>query len=107
MMRPFENEGGTGLNDYEMMLILPPDLDEEGANTTTERIRGYVTSRGGDVRSLELWGRRRLSFPLKRYREGVYHIAHFSLAPEQALDLDRSLRLNEQVLRHLIVRADA
>jgi small subunit ribosomal protein S6 len=99
-------EGGTGLHDYEMMLILPPDLDDEGSTTATERIRGYVTSRGGDVRSLELWGRRRLAFPLRKYHEGVYHIARFSLAPEQAVDLDRSLRLNEQVLRHLIVRTD-
>ena len=95
------------LRQYEILIILPPDLEEEAASGATERVRGYVTARGGEVHSLDPWGRRRLAYPIKRYREGVYHVGRFSLDPEQALDLDRSLRLNEQVLRHLIVRLDS
>ena len=94
------------LNDYEMMFILPPDLEDEAASGATERVRGYVASRGGEIKSLEPWGRRRLAFPIERYHEGMYHIARFSLSPEQAVDLDRSLRLNEQIIRHMIVRID-
>jgi small subunit ribosomal protein S6 len=94
------------LNDYEMMFILPPDLEEEAAKGTTETVRNYVASRGGEIKSLEPWGRRRLAFPIERYHEGVYHIARFSMSPEHALDLDRSLRLNEQVIRHMIVRVE-
>jgi small subunit ribosomal protein S6 len=100
-------KGGDALRQYEIMIILPPNLEEEVAAGATERVRGYVTSRGGEVHSLELWGRRRLAFPIQRYREGIYHVGRFSLAPEQAVELDRSLRLNEQILRHLIVSVDS
>jgi len=88
------------------MFILPPDLEEEAANTARERVRSYVTSKGGEVRSLEPWGRRRLAYPIERYHEGVYHIAQFTIGPEHAIELDRSLKLNEQVIRHMIVRLD-
>lgn len=53
-----------------------------------------------------MWGRRRLAYPIKRYAEGTYHVARLTLGRDQAQDLDRSLRLNEQILRHLIVRVD-
>ena len=88
------------------MFILAPDLEDEAVTTTTDRVRTYVTSRGGEVRSLEPWGRRRLAYPIQRYHEGSFHIAHFTLGPEQALELDRSLKLNEQVIRHMLIRLD-
>ena len=71
-------KGGARLNDYELMFILAPDLEEEVVTTTTDRVRTYVTSRGGEVRSLEPWGRRRLAYPIQRFHEGNYHIAHRS-----------------------------
>jgi small subunit ribosomal protein S6 len=89
-----------------LLFILPTNLDEEAATGTTERVRSYVTSRGGEVMSLEPWGRRRLAFPIMRNRDGMYHIARIALGPEQTVDLDRALRLNEQVLRHMIVKLD-
>ena len=88
------------------MFILAPDLEDEAVSTATERVRSYVASKGGEVRSLEPWGRRRLAYPIQRYHEGNYHIAHLTLGPEQALELDRNLKLNEQVIRHMIVRLD-
>jgi len=88
------------------MFILPATLDEETATATTERVRGYISSRGGEVHSLEPWGRRRLAYPIERHPDGIYHIARISLSAEQTIDVDRALKLNEQVLRHLIVRLD-
>ncbi len=88
------------------MFILPPELDEEAIVSATERIRNSVTSAGGVVHSMDFWGRRRLAYPIQRRSEGIYHLARFSLEPKQAIELDRSLRLNEQVLRHLIVCVD-
>jgi small subunit ribosomal protein S6 len=86
------------------MFILPTGLDEEVISATTERVRTFVTSRGGDIQRFEIWGRRRLAYPIERHLDGVYHIAQFTMDPQQADELDRNLRLNEQVLRHLIVR---
>ena len=88
------------------MFILAPDLEDEAISAATERVRTYVTSRGGEVRSLEPWGRRRLAYPIKRYHEGNYQLAHFSLGPDHAIELDRNLKLNEQVIRHMIIRLD-
>ena len=88
------------------MFILPTNLDEETATATTERVRGYVSSHGGEVHSLEPWGRRRLAYPIERHPDGMFHIARISLSPDQTLEVERALKLNEQVLRHLIVRLD-
>lgn len=94
------------LRDYELMLVLPAELDEETTRETIERVRGYITTRGGAIDAFEMWGRRRLSYPIKHHRDGVYHLARFSLGADQAPELDQTLQRNEQVLRHLMVRAD-
>jgi small subunit ribosomal protein S6 len=99
-------KANPGLNDYEILLILPPDLEEDSVGSTTDRVKTYVTGHGGEFKTLEPWGRRRLAFPIQRYHEGAYHVGRFALAPDQASELDRALRLNEQVLRHLIIRLD-
>ena len=96
----------TILREYEILFILPPDLAEEEATAATERVRAAVASRGGEVKTLDVWGRRRLAYPIKRYHEGIYHLGRFTLGPEQETDLDRQLRLSEQILRHLILKLD-
>jgi small subunit ribosomal protein S6 len=88
------------------MFILPSDLEEEAVAATTERVRSLVTSRGGEIRDMEVWGRRRLAYPIKRRHDGIFHLAHFKLDPELTVEMDRALRLNEQILRHLIIRTD-
>ena len=85
------------------MVILPTDLDDEAVVTATDRVCGYVTSRGGEIHSFDLWGRRRLAYPVDRHTDGAYHVARFAMAPDQALELDRVLKLNEQVIRHMII----
>jgi small subunit ribosomal protein S6 len=88
------------------MFILPSDLDEEGMTGATDRVRTFVTARGGEIHSVDLWGRRRLAYPIDRRVDGAYHVARFRMAPDQTLDLDRVLRLNEQILRHIIISVD-
>lgn len=94
------------LREYELMLILPVGLEDEASQAAIQRVQTYVTSHGGAVDTFEPWGRRRLAYPIKHQREGMYHLAKFSLAPEHAIDLDRTLQRSEQVLRHLMVRVD-
>ncbi|MBM2810865.1 MAG: ribosomal protein [Chloroflexi bacterium] len=89
-----------------MLFILPPELDAEAAGAATERVRSLVTAKGGDVHTLDFWGRRRLAYPIEKRREGAFHITRFSLSPEQTVELDRTLKLNDQVLRHMIVSID-
>lgn len=94
------------LRDYELMLILPSELEDGTAQDTIQRVRGYITTHGGEIEAFEPWGRRRLAYPITHHRDGVYHLARFSLGPDSAPELDRTLQRNEQVLRHLLVRVD-
>jgi small subunit ribosomal protein S6 len=95
------------MREYELMCVLTPELDEAGLEAQNERLKSLITTRGGEVLSLEPWGKRRLAYSIAGFREGVYTVTRFSMAPEQTEALDRSLRLTEAVLRHLIIRPDA
>ena len=95
------------MREYELMCVLSPDLDEAGLEAQTERLQTLITARGGEVIKVEPWGRRRLAYPLQGFRDGVYSITRFKMAPDQAEVLDRGLRLTESVIRHLIVRPDS
>ena len=94
------------LRDYELMLILPSELEEGASQDTIQRVQGFITTHGGEVAAFEPWGRRRLAYPIKHHRDGIYHLARFTLGPDQAPELDRNLLRNEQVLRHLLVRVE-
>ncbi len=87
-----------------MVFILHPQLDDEGITSAIQRITGWVTASGGEIIETESWGRRRLAYPIKSQWEGYYVIQRLRMAPERVLDLERNLRLSEDVMRHLIVR---
>lgn len=94
------------MRDYELMVVLSPDLDEAGVDATTERLGTQIGGRGGEVVDVQKWGRRRLAYPIAKHRDGFYTVAKLKLTPEAAEPLERSLRLNESVIRHLLVRLD-
>ena len=94
------------MRDYELMVVLTPEHDDDGVAATTERVKSLVTARGGEVVDVQPWGRRRLAYPIKRLRDGYYAVAKLKLDPEAAEPLDRSLRLTEPVIRHMLVRLD-
>jgi len=95
------------VREYELMCVLDPELDDAGLEAQNKRLKTLITSRGGDVLSMEPWGRRRLSYPIKGLRDGIYLVARFQMQPEEAEALDRGLRLTESVVRHLVVRPDS
>jgi small subunit ribosomal protein S6 len=94
------------MRDYELMVVLTPELDDEGVTTTTERVTSLVTARGGEVVEVQPWGRRRLAYPIRNLRDGFYAVAKLKLSPDAAEPLDRSLKLTDPVIRHLLVRLD-
>jgi small subunit ribosomal protein S6 len=94
------------MRDYELMVVLTPELDEDGVTAATDRVKTLVTSRGGEVVDLQAWGRRRLAYPIQKFRDGFYTVAKLKLSPEATEPLERGLTLSEAVLRHLLVRMD-
>ena len=92
---------------YELMMVLVPQIDDEGLSATLDRVNHYVSERGGSVVRQERWGRlRRLAYPIKNYNEGNYVLTHLEMEPQDAKDLEASLILSEDVLRHLLVKVD-
>ncbi len=92
--------------DYELGFILNPEVSEEQTRTILERVEQVATNHGGQVVRVNQWGRRRLGYPIQRHRDGFYVFIDMILAPETVLELDRTLKVSEEVLRHLIKRRD-
>jgi small subunit ribosomal protein S6 len=93
------------VRNYELMAVLAPDIAEEAMPGELERITAYITTGGGQVTELVTtspWGRRRLAYPIRDYRDGFYALYNFSAEPEQIDELERELRLNNQVIRSLV-----
>ena len=91
---------------YELMLVLRPDAPEERIQAVLERTTRQVTEAGGQIAKAAPWGRRRLAYQVDRYREGSYHIIHFDAPAESIADLERTLLITEDVLRHLVIRVE-
>ena len=89
---------------YELMLVLRPDAPDERASAVIDRTTRYVVASGGQIIKVAPWGRRRLAYPIDRYREGSYHIVVFESPAEAIAELERSLQITEDVLRSLVTR---
>ena len=90
---------------YELMLVLRPDAPDERASAVIDRTTRYVVAAGGQIVKVAPWGRRRLAYPIDRYREGSYHIVVFEAPAEAIAEMERSLQITEEVLRYLVTRA--
>lgn len=95
----------TSLREYEMVVILSPEVGDDVVEASLERLNDGVTSRGGEIVEVNHWGRRRLAYPIKRHFEGNYVVSQIKLDPTQVPSLEGSLRISEEVLRHLIIKA--
>jgi small subunit ribosomal protein S6 len=89
---------------YELMLVLRPDAPDERAAAVIDRTTRYVVASGGQIVKVAPWGRRRLAYPIERYREGSYHIVVFESPAEAISELERTLQITEDVLRYLVTR---
>ena len=89
---------------YELMLVLKPDAPDERAAAVIDRTTRYVVAAGGQIVKVAPWGRRRLAYPIERYREGSYHIVVFESPAEALAEMERSLHITEDVLRYLVTR---
>lgn len=90
---------------YELMLVLRPDVPDDKAAAVIDRSTRYLVSAGGQIVKVAPWGRRRLAYPIDRHREGSYHILVFEAPAEAIAELEHSLQITEEVLRHLVTRA--
>ena len=91
---------------YEMMVILDPDLEERTVAPSLDTFLNVIRQDGGTVTSVDVWGRRRLAYDIKKKSEGIYAVVDMVCTPELVKELDRQLNLNEAVLRTKVIRPD-
>ena len=94
------------MRPYELMYLCPPTVDEERLGAVSERIQQAIASLGGKIEKVVPHAKRRLAYEVARHREGQYGVVEFSLPTTQARELERTIRLTEDILRHLVVRRD-
>lgn len=94
------------MRDYEMVVVISPGVADENIPTFVERWGQFISGKGGEVTNVDHWGRRRLAYPINRFSEGNYVLARFKAEPPVVEELEANLRLNEEVIRHLVVRLD-
>ncbi len=95
------------MRHYELMVILDPDLEERTVAPSLDKFLNVVRKGGGSVENVDIWGRRRLAYEIKKKSEGIYAVVDMSAEPDVAKELDRQLNLNEAVLRTKLLRPDA
>jgi small subunit ribosomal protein S6 len=95
------------MRNYEVMVILDPNLEERTIQPSLDAFLTVVTKDGGTVGKVDIWGKRRLAFEIDKHAEGIYAVIELSAEPKSVLELDRQLNLNESVLRTKVLRPDA
>jgi small subunit ribosomal protein S6 len=94
------------VNEYELIVIFRPDLSEEKLTTGIENVKKFVTGKAGAISDTKSWGKRRLAYPIKHSIDGTYILFKFTMKPNLNRELETSLRISEDVLRHLLVKID-
>jgi len=92
------------LRDYEVLYIVRADLDDDKVQDAVKRVNTLIERSGGTIEQTNLWGKRKLAYEVKHQKDGSYVLQDFLLDPNRVPELEASLKITEEVLRHLIVR---
>ena len=94
------------MRHYELMIILDPNLEEKTVQPSLDPFLKVVTDGGGKVEKTDIWGKRRLAYPIEKKPEGYYAVVDLTAEPSVVLEMDRQLNLNEAILRTKVTRPD-
>lgn len=92
---------------YELMYVVRPTVDEQALAAVNEKVERFITTGGGSILKRDDWGKRRLASPIVKITEGFYSVLQFDLPAPAVRELDRSLKLTEEVMRFLITRVES
>ena len=94
----------TQLRDYELVLIVNPEVVDEAFDTTIDNVSKFITERGGIISNAEQWGKRKLAYPIEHFVEGSYVLTQFKFKPALSKELEANLQTSEEILRHLLIK---
>ena len=90
------------MRNYELVCIVQPDLDETAFNEIVEKVKGWISDAGGSVSKVDVWGKRRLAYIIRKQREGHYVLLNVNMPAAATIDLERNIRFLEPVMRHML-----
>jgi small subunit ribosomal protein S6 len=94
------------MREYEVMVIFDPDTEERTVQPTLEKHLKVITKGGGTVENLDIWGRRRLAYEIRKKSEGIYAVINVTAEPGDVKELDRQFAINEAIMRTKVIRPD-
>lgn len=94
------------MRKYEILYIIRPDIDEEGKKMLVERFDNVLKENGAEIIESKEWGRRRLAYEIKKYRDGIYHLINLRSEPKAVQEFDRLAKINDDIIRHMIVKLE-
>jgi small subunit ribosomal protein S6 len=92
------------LQDYELIYIIRPDTADEAIEARINGINQFISGREGVISETQKWGKRKLAYPIKHFLEGNYILTRFQMSPARCKELEASLKISEEILRHLLVK---
>jgi small subunit ribosomal protein S6 len=103
----FESKGGgLVMHQYELMVILDPEIDERTVAPSLDKFLNVIRNDGGTIDNVDVWGRRRLAYEINKKNEGIYAVVALTANPDATVELDRQLKLSEAVMRTKVLRAE-
>ena len=93
-------------HQYELMVILNPEIDERQVGPNLDKFLKVITNDGGSIDNVDIWGKRRLAYEIQKKTEGIYAVVNFTANSDATVELDRQLKLSEAVMRTKVLRAE-
>jgi small subunit ribosomal protein S6 len=94
------------MRDYELAFIIKPTIEGDDVTAVIDKVSGFVGAISGEVTSVDVWGRKRLAYPINNYRDGTYVLLNTKMPPASLVDLERDLKLSEDIIRYLLVKVE-
>lgn len=95
------------MRDYDLAFIVSPNIESEGVTNVVDKVSQIVKAINGEVTSVDVWGRRALAYAIDNYREGVYVLLKAKMPPASITELERELKLTEEVIRYMLIKVDS
>ena len=95
------------MTNYELMYIIDPTLEQDKKDAAIEAVKEIVTNNGGEVSDVNVWGMKKLAYPIEKKEEGYYVVMEFKAGTDVPKELDRRLKISDAIIRHQIINKDA
>jgi small subunit ribosomal protein S6 len=87
-----------------MVMIISPELPEEDLGAVIDKVSDLITSKGGEMGQIDRWGKKKMAYPIERFKEGNYVLSRFKFEPGMTAELESDLNISENILRHMLIR---